>query len=415
MKILFITMDSLEVNCSANIRNRGVIYGLLAQGHKVDTCSLEKNKKSIRYDESVTELDGILNYRFFVTPNPWYERFRARKKGSELSKDVFADKKTKIQTGRLKRWCRAQIKNVFSILNLYDMQKVNVRQIRNLKIDVSAYDVILSSSDPKSAHLFGYEMWKRAGGGIPWVQYWGDPMYDDITASCGHIKKARMKREEKRLLEKASVVVYTSPFTLKKQQQLYPNEKSKMCYTVQACMEAEDGLAAKKEKRADITIGYFGDYHSRVRNLSNLFQAADSFRVPLVVCGSGEDKMESPFIEYYPRLDSKEMKKMEEQADVIVCVCNRRGTQIPGKIYYESGRQKPIIIIVDGEYQEQMKQFFYSFGRYIVCENRVQAIQKAMIQAKEEVKQGRHYAVPVEMQPVTVADKILKKLDEKKK
>lgn len=416
MKVLFITMDSLEINCSANIRNRGLIYGLLALEHKVDTCSLEKSKESVCYDESVTQLDDMLNCRFFVSPNPWYERFRTKKKISGLSENDCIDKKMAAHTGQLKQWCKAQVKNVVSAFSLYDMQKINVRQIKNLKIDVNAYDVILSSSDPKSAHLFAYELWKRTGGRIPWVQYWGDPMYDDITSKSGFLKKIRLKREERRLLKKAAVVVYTSPFTLKKQQQLYPNEKSKMCYTVQACTGAEDTAVSGEdtENKTSITIGYFGDYSSRVRSLSALFQAADSLKMHLVVCGNGDHKLESSFIEYYPRLDAKELRKVEDKTDIIVCVCNRRGTQIPGKIYYESGCQKPIIVIVDGENQEQMRKFFHSFDRYIVCENSVQAVRDAVRQAVEEIKQGKHYVVPVDMQPVTVADKILKKLDEKK-
>lgn len=408
MKILFVTMDSLEVNSSANLRNRGVIYGLLAMGHAVDTCSLEKCRESIHYDESMTEMDRLANCRYFISPDPWYTKLRTKK--TEVS-DCHI-KKTWMDSLKIQGMKKA--KHFADCISIYDKQKINVKQIRDLEIDTNSYDAILSSSDPKSAHLFGYELWKRADGRVPWIQYWGDPMYDDITRKSGYLKGWRLKKEEKRLLEKASVIVYTSPFTLEKQQHLYAGMGHKMCYTVQSCITDTSRPAHNKKQinQEQMTLGYFGDYHSAVRNVWNLFQAAVSLNMPLLVCGNGDVKMDSPLIRYFPRLNKENLMKKEDEADIIICVCNRKGTQIPGKIYYESSSQKPIILIVDGEYKEQMKHFFAGFHRYIICENQPQTIQNAIISAKEEIIRGKTYHVPIQMQPAAVAGVILKKLEE---
>ena len=410
MKILFVTMDAMENNSSANIRNRGVVFGLTELGHEVDTCSLEKSRDSINYDESVKDVDNLVNDRFFVSSNPLYARFRT-KKGEDSYKE-----ERETRTGCLKDKCKKIIKTVISNIGVYDIQRINVVQAKKLKIDISGYDVIISSSDPKSAHLLGYEMWKKAGGQVPWIQYWGDPMYDDITSNNGRIKGIQLKSEEKRLLKKASVIVYTSPFTLRRQQRLYPDVKDKMCYTVQACVTGEGNCDAdqndSQKQGKEIVVGYFGNYLSSVRDLLPIFRAADSLKTQLRVCGDGENRLESTYIKYYPRLNSEDLEKIRKEVDVIVCVCNKKGTQIPGKIYYESGCQKPVIVIVDGEHQEKMKQFFDKFDRYIVCENRVDEIQNAILQAKKEIEQRRRYVIPPQMQPTTVANKILKKFEE---
>jgi hypothetical protein len=56
---------------------------------------------------------------------------------------------------------------------------------------------------------------------------------------------------------------------------------------------------------------------------------------------------------------------------------NKKGTQIPGKIYHYAATNKPVLIILDGEFEQQMEQYFNSFERYSCCQNQVASIDEA--------------------------------------
>jgi hypothetical protein len=48
---------------------------------------------------------------------------------------------------------------------------------------------------------------------------------------------------------------------------------------------------------------------------------------------------------------------------------NKKGTQIPGKIYHDAGTNLPILIISDGDYGKDIEKYFDKYNRFRFCSN----------------------------------------------
>lgn len=307
---------------------------------------------------------------------------------------------------KLLKKVRSIIKKIYDAISVYDAQKINVNQISKLKIDYSQYDVIISSSDPKSSHLIVERIYKKNRScKARWIQYWGDPMLHDITRKRGW-KDNLVKYHEKKLLEKADKVVYASPLTLKVQKETFPQYASKMDYANQVCAILSKNIELKVNN-GKLTVGYFGAYKSDVRNILPLYNAAKVGSFNLYICGHSDLNLKSTTnIQVHGAVSYKEAINMEEKCDILVCICNSKGTQIPGKIYYCAGYNKPIIIVLDGEYKKELKEYFETFNRYILCENNEDSILKAFTEAKAQIGK-QQYIINEQLTPEYMAYKIL--------
>ena len=151
---------------------------------------------------------------------------------------------------------------------------------------------------------------------------------DDINFIPNGFEKAIVKQREKNILKKATSVVYTSPLTLNIQKKLFPTYKNKMHFANQACLNETDDYDFK-DVGGIYNIGYFGDYHSRTRNLIPLIQAvAKDNRIHLIIAGNGDLELDSTAIlnlQVCGRCKSKELNGLEEKTDIIVGICNKSG------------------------------------------------------------------------------------------
>ena len=118
--------------------------------------------------------------------------------------------------------------------------------------------------------------------------------------------------------------------------------------------------------------------------------------------------METETVKIKGRLSQKDVSRMEDEASILISICNKRGTQIPGKVFYQAGYQKPMIIILDGEFKEKMRVYFNSFGRYILCENNEKSISGAIDEAFREIKTGKRYQLDKRLSEEYCAEKILR-------
>ncbi len=382
MNILYIVSRPLEINSSSSIRNRATINGLLELGHNVKmiTSKFDKNHKSFdnnmsnnKIETEYIELNGIQNVAKF---------------GRKFKKlDFFKKYFLKIQKK----------------INIYDNFKNIINHIGDIDISNNNYDLVISSSDPKSSHLLVYEMYNR---GIlkntPWIQIWGDPFVGDITNTG--LNKKRIKREEEKLLEKATKVIYVSKPTLIDQKNRYPQFKEKMEYVPIPYVKKMIYENRKNPVDGKISLLYCGDYGSKVRNISPLYEAIKSTSDKLTVCGRTDIKLESTEnIDVHERVSFDKTKEYEKESDILIHLSNLRGTQIPGKIYQYSGTNKPILFILDGE-KELLQKTFEPYNRYIFCDNTKEDIMRAIKVIKES---NVTYAPVDEFSPVNIAKKIL--------
>ena len=249
-----------------------------------------------------------------------------------------------------------------------------------IEINVS-YDVVISSSDPKSSHLIAEKIVEKFNI-KQWIQYWGDPLTTDINKN-GIIPQFILKNEELRLLEKASAAFYVSPITLKLQKEMFKEISGKIHYfpiPIQI-----NGYDEKIITISDnIKIGYYGDYFSRDRNIMPLVNACEKNDFCLEIFGSSDVKITNKDnIQVNERAPFEVIKMHEKNTEILVCLCNKKGGQIPGKIYHYAATNKPILLILDGEYQQTVHDWFGKYPNYFICENNADSIREAIIKIQK--------------------------------
>ena len=78
MQILFVSMTPLEHNTSATIQNKGIVRGLVALGHVVDTLTLKPQETSLSYDVSMNDIGALTRNSYFFEPDKKYQLLMAK-------------------------------------------------------------------------------------------------------------------------------------------------------------------------------------------------------------------------------------------------------------------------------------------------------------------------------------------------
>lgn len=361
MKILYIVSRPLQINSSASLRNICTINGIATDGHDVDVLTAE-------YD---------INHPNYTTANMHekvkitYLNVSGVKKLASLGRGLkFLNK------------FRRMLYRKFSKNEIYDNLKCIVTNVPKIDLKCKKYDMVISSSDPKSSHLFTLDLINQNRiGNIPWIQIWGDPFYLDLTRK-NKKKNSLIKAEEERLIEKADKVVYVSALTLQEQRILYPQYSKKMCFIPRPYEKEMLYNNKKNSENEQISFAYCGDFNSNVRNIKPLYNAVKSTGDKMIICGSSDVKLDSTdYILVKERVSYEKVLDFEATCNVLVHISNLKGSQIPGKIYHYSATNKPILFILDGN-SESIKDEFKKYNRYEFCENN----EKSIIEAIEKIK-----------------------------
>lgn len=358
LKILYITSTPLEYNSSANMRNLAIIKGLQELGYEVSSFSSEVVNDSI-YANNIDNTIKFKN-RYWI------------KLGS-LQSNITNNIKNK---NSVKKIIKNKIYKIYTKFSIYDPKKTLVKKITNSTI-TDKFDLIISSSDPKSSHLLAEKLIKLDSDITKrWIQYWGDPFVGDINKNT-IVPTKFIKREEKRLIDLCDKVIYVSPFTLEEQKKNYPEYKNKMGFLPIPYVKEK---IYKEVKNSKVTLGYFGDYKSKDRNIKPLYKAIEKEKgFYLNICGNSDlSLLQKENMTIKPRQKLDVVEKLEENCDILVCVCNKKGTQIPGKVYHYAATNKPILVILDGDKKEKLRKYFESFNRYVICGNNEEEIINAI-------------------------------------
>lgn len=352
MKILIVKLSPVESNDSANIRTIGLAKGLIELNHSIDYLTIPvSNYHSIMSEKDILGLMNIVR----TSSNSVYD---AATSGG----------------GRFKKAIVGLMRKIYHLFSLYDYTYSIAKKIDISLINNTEYDIVISSSDPKTSHITVQYLIKQGLKYKKWIQYWGDPMTMDITNKSLYPKWFKSKVEEK-LLSLADRIVYVSPFTLEEQKKIFPKLFDKMVFFPTPYIDEKEYEETNNTK---FTVGYFGAYHSKIRNIMPLYNACIDMKecICLTIVGDSDLSLQhTESIKTYPRGDVSEFEK---KADLLVCLLNKKGLQIPGKIYHSAGTNKPILVVLDGENREQMKHYLDSFGRFIVCENTEKSIEEAI-------------------------------------
>lgn len=379
-QVLVIKMIPYNGLTSSNMRMLAMVKGLLELDWKVDLLTLKPG--------NVTRLSDMSDYPFMdqvriitAGQNVTYERLTAPNKG-------------------LRRRLLPYLRKIYHRLSLYDHTAKIASGLSISLLPQQSYDCVISVSDPKTSHI-ALQTLRRQGlqcGRI--IQYWGDPLYGDISQKA-LFPAFYLKMQERKLMRDAERIVYTSPFTLETQQKIYPDFADRMTFVP----TANNARKEYPDTANDLyTVGYYGAYNSAIRDLRPLYNAFADLKgeARLNLVGNSDIVFEET--ENVLVRQRGVVKELEEKTDLFVCVLNRSGTQIPGKLYYLAATNRPVLVVLDGERQEEMLAYLNSFQRYITCANTPEAISRAI----REIRQNSQKWQPCPLlEPAVIVKRML--------
>ncbi len=349
-RVLVIKLSPVKGLNSSMMRALAAVKGLVEKGYIVDLLTLQASATHV-LSEKEYEFMNKVNI-IYANPNRIYSSIVASSNSGLKQKIV------------------GLLRKVYHTFSLFDYSGSIARKIKIDILPKTEYEYVLAVSDPKTTHIAAQKLIAQGLKCNKLIEYWGDPLYGDITLKSiypGFV----YKHLEKKLLSIADKIVYTSPFTLNEEQKLYPKLKEKMIYTPTAYLE-ERILPPRSGK---YTVGYYGAYPSDVRNILPLYEACKKMEniINLKIVGNSDLSLDNtPNIEVYPRGD---ITSFEEITDLFVCILNKSGTQIPGKLYHYAAYNRPVLVVEDGEYANEMHDYICSFNRYYTCKNEIEEIE----------------------------------------
>ena len=143
---------------------------------------------------------------------------------------------------------------------------------------------------------------------------------------------------------------------------------------------------------------YFGDLNPSVRNIYPLYLSSNFTDAHIKIVGKGVvsvNSIETSLTEYIPlkkRVSTlSEALKIEKSSFISVCVLNRCGFSLPGKLFYYTELERPILVIKDGPFANDIENQLKAFNRFTFCENEPKAIAEAIDLIRKENKQNNNY------------------------
>lgn len=409
MKILVINADCVTVNSSANLCHLAYLHGLVACGHEVTLLSSDgrdyKNDPAMMIPKEVSSVTyyGVSLYERMSLKKGIIGAVANNTRSSTATADVSPRRGVK---DIIKSGIRAAKRFALSLYGIHGIYSTFVRKAVSFRSDID-FDYVLSLSTPVASHLLAHKL--LHSGHIKakqWIQIWEDPWYSD---AYGFSHKQKVYREEERLLDLAQKVCYVSPLTLENQKKLYPESAHKMFWQPLPFYYKAD--ANKGTICAQNRYGYFGDYVPESRNLTPFYEAAKETGIELNICGNPSNLFASTeHIHIHSRLPLDKLKPIEDSTNVLIFLCNRKGGQIPGKIYQYSATNKTVLFIMDGTEEEQkvLREFFGKFNRYVFCQNTREDIIRAIQLIESGNLGGVENRSLDEFNPITTIENILK-------
>lgn len=287
------------------------------------------------------------------------------------------------------------------------------KTLRQVVSSGAGYDCVLSFVPPFFSGLLGIDVCNIFCDRfkVELVQFWTDPLSLGGVSRISEIPRRRKLHilAEHRLLKAADRAVFNFPLLCELEKELHPEFADKMSWTDVGYIEHElDDLVPRN---AHPTVGLFGAYQRKVRNIAPFLEAVRQLpMLRFVLRGDTDISIDSSL---YPNLDVKfgrqpvsEVEKLEANCDVLVSLNSHSGMMPPGKTFYYASYAKPIVYIADGERQDYLMKYMTSLGRYVVCRNTADSIVDGIERAVSSLP-GFHRNIPERMRLDVIAKRII--------
>lgn len=385
-KIAIVLVLPIEYNTSSMLRCRSIISALAELGHEIKCYCPSPDVNSRYYSKDKINIPNVEISRFGKTPwNAQGESYA--KEGGRSTKSII----------------KGVVLGLFRKVDVFGSTLLYLPERKKVSDDIAEgqFDILMSFSDPMPAHMIAKYV-KQHNPKVRYIQQWGDPLASDTISKIAQPVWIR-KIIENSLLKQADKVCYVSPFTCDDQKDIFEKQSKKMIFLPTPSLQYT-------EESVDIrgmSIGYFGSYNSVARNLQPFYEAAKlNPSVKFFIIGDSDIMLDgTENITVLNRVSPDEIDKYMQQINVIVCLMNRKGNQIPGKVYHDASSTKDILFIKDGEYGDRIQGFFQKYDHYTFADNNVDSIDNAI---KNYIYNGVPVRKPVfDFQATNIAKKII--------
>ena len=405
--VLVISGISLLQNSSVNLANAGYIRGFEENGFAVRVIMPDCDEADM--DKSMEIPKGNIKYCVFERTNPLEKKIASAVKVSKYNSiDKLGNKTIRNIIHQRLSMIKQSLLRMNKKNSRFPNHEYFLKQVLTHADEYADghYDYLVSISSPVASHYIAEKIIssKKVSYG-KWVQIWEDPWYYDLYTEKSDV----IYDEEHRLLRLADRIVYVSPITCFYQKQYFSDCMEKMIWAFLPCCKEIN--YPERNIGNQITLGYFGEYVSKVRNIVPLVEAVN--RNPdifMVICGNTDIDMRKydQGIECNGRVSLETVDRYQMECDCLVNISNLHGGQIPGKVYQYAGTNKPILFILDGNSEEKQMLIdaFSKYNRFVFCDNTQEKIAECLSKLADKIIETN--CTPVEdFKPFHIVSRIL--------
>lgn len=351
--VLFVSTTDLRKNTSSNIRSLALLKGLQKIGYRVDCAFIPSNNI---IDEYLA--DGLYNSVEDVILL-----------GNDMSAIKEGSKKNSVIYDKIKKF----ILIIYNKIAVFDVYSFKIHQaMKHINLLKDDYCIIISSSDPRSSHLLANKIIKKKNYSSFWLQYYGDPMTNDISD-----KKITNYIEgiyERRYISYSDCVLYTNPLCSSHIKNKYPKHSYKINW-----IPTSDICKRNKQQKEKFDICYIGDYNMNSRNIFPLYNICNKSKLITYIAGNTDIKLKNTkYIKISGRIERKEAVAIEENSKILTVIDNNKQgnyLQVPGKMYHYALSYKKILVITNNQ---ELIDHYGNYNRYYFTANNEKAIEKAI-------------------------------------
>lgn len=292
----------------------------------------------------------------------------------------------------------------------------SVRKIRGVLS--KDYDVVLSFLPTYLSGRIGNDVYKMQDK-AKLIQFWSDPLSLGGINDISELPARRLlhKINERRVIKWADRVVFVFPLLCEMEKKLHPKFAYKMDWSdIGPINHVRDDYKPQNKK---VTVGLFGAYQRKVRNINPFLEAVKMLPKFRFVLRGDSDVLVNPA--EYPNLDVKfgrrpvsEVEDLETNCDILLSLNAHHNITPPGKTFYYASFNKPIIYIADGKNSDYTINYFKSLGRFEACHNDVNSITECITRVAAGLRDFKRI-IPERLKLDVIARKIIESPNEEKK
>ncbi len=270
------------------------------------------------------------------------------------------------------------------------------------------YDIMISFSS-LTASINVCNILQNKAINCPYYQIYSDPLIIDSNPNSKFkgIKINIRKILAKKMMTKADKIFFLGQPMSEYQKSLFPDMATKISYY--------DGCYSNIYKTdfynsTNVTkLGYYGSYDPKVRNIIPLINAMKELKeYKLEVIGNGEINTIPPdnVSIVNKRLTRQSIINKELNCGIYICLMNYSPYSIPGKLFYISATNIPILVIFENYNNTSMKKYLEKFHRYYFCENNTEEIIKSIRQISQN-RMYNNYITKMSLSPKQIVKEII--------